>query len=76
MSMIVTAIVGSVLIGALVSLVALAPPIRRRCQRSLDARIAATCILGLVSFMISFGLVTRLEAETAFMFGTLAFLIQ
>lgn len=60
-----------ILIGALVSLVALAPPIRRWCQRSVAARIATICTLGLVSFVISFGLFTRLGAEAAYVFGTL-----
>ena len=65
-------IVVFVLIGVLVSLMTLAPPIRRRCQRNLAARIATTCILGLVSFVVSFGLATRLFAEAAFVFGTMA----
>ena len=66
----IIAIVMLGLIGALVSLVTLAPPIRRQCQRNRAARIAATCILGLVSFVSIFGLVTRLEAEAACVFGT------
>ena len=66
----IIAIVGLVLIGALVSLPTLAPSIRRWCQRNLAARIATTCILGLVSFVVSFGLATRLEADVAFVFGT------
>jgi hypothetical protein len=45
-----------VLVGALTSLLALLSPVRRLCRRSLVARIAAICILGLVSFVISFGL--------------------
>ena len=60
-----------VLVGALVSLLALLSPVRRLCRRSLVARIAAICILGLVSFVISFGLWTRLNAEAAYVFGTM-----
>jgi hypothetical protein len=60
-----------VLVGALVSLLALLSPVRRICRRSLVARIAAICILGLVSFVISFGLWTRLSAEAAHVFGTM-----
>jgi hypothetical protein len=46
-------------------------PVRRLCRRSLVARIAVICILGLVSFVISFGLWTRLSAEAAYVFGTM-----
>ena len=60
-----------VLVGALVSLLALLSPIRRLCRRSLVARIAVICILGLVSFVIGFGLWTRLNAEAAHVFGTM-----
>jgi hypothetical protein len=60
-----------ILIGALVSLVALVPPIRRGCQRSVAARIATICILGVVSFLISFGLLTRLGAEVTYLFDTM-----
>ena len=60
-----------VLMGALTSLLTLLSPVRRLCRRSLVARIAAICILGLVSFGISFGLWTRLSAEAAYVFGTM-----
>jgi hypothetical protein len=60
-----------ILIGALVSLVALVPPIRRGCRRSVAARIATICILGVVSFLISFSLLTRLGAEVTYLFGTM-----
>ena len=60
-----------ILIGALVSLVALVPPIQRWCRRSVAARIATVCTLGLVSFVISFGLFTRLGAEVTYLFGTM-----
>jgi hypothetical protein len=60
-----------ILIGALVSLVALVPFIRRWCRRSVTARIATICTLGLVSFVISFGLFTRLTAEVTYFFGTI-----
>ena len=60
-----------ILIGALVSLVALVPPIQRWCRRSVAARIATVCTLGLVSFVISFGLLTRLGAEVTYLFGTI-----
>jgi hypothetical protein len=60
-----------VLVGALVSLLALLSPVRRLCRRSLGSRIAVICILGLVSFVISFGLWTRLTAEAAYVFGTM-----
>ena len=60
-----------VLVGALVSLLALLSPVRRLCRRSLVARIAVICILGLVSFVISFGLSIRLNAEAAYVFGTM-----
>jgi hypothetical protein len=60
-----------VLVGALVSLLALLSPVRRLCRRSLGSRIVVICILGLVSFVISFGLWTRLNAEAAYVFGTM-----
>lgn len=60
-----------VLVGALVSLLALLSPVRRLCRRSLVTRIAVICILGLVSFVISFGLWARLNAEAAYVFGTM-----
>ena len=60
-----------ILIGVLVSLVTLVPSIWGGFQHRLVARIAAICILGLVSFVISFGLFTRLEAEAAYVFGTM-----
>jgi hypothetical protein len=60
-----------VLVGALISLLALLSPVRRLCRRSLVARIAVICILGLVSFVIGFGLWTRLNAEVAYVFGTM-----
>jgi hypothetical protein len=60
-----------VLVGALVSLLALLSPVRRLCRRSLVARIAVICILGLISFVISFGLSMRLNAEAAYVFGTM-----
>ena len=60
-----------VLVGALVSLLALLSPVRRLCRRSLESRIAVICILGLIPFVISFGLWTRLSAEAAYVFGTM-----
>ena len=60
-----------ILIGALVSLVALVPPIRRWCRRSVAARITTICTLGLVSFVISFGGYTRLYAEAIYAVGTI-----
>jgi len=65
------AIVVLVLTGVLVSLMTLAPPIRRRCQHNRAARMAAACTLGLVSFAISFGLLTRLGAEAIYLIGTM-----
>jgi len=60
-----------VLVGALVSLLALLSPVRRLCRRSLVTRIAVICILGMVSFVIGFGLWMRLTAEAAYVFGTM-----
>jgi hypothetical protein len=65
------AIVVLVLIGVLVSLMTLTPPIRRRCQHNRAAKIAAACTLGLVSFAISFGLLTRLGSEAIYLIGTM-----
>lgn len=64
-------IVVLILIGALVSLVALVPPIRRWCRRSVAARIATICTLGLMSFVISFGVYTWLYAEAIYAIGTI-----
>ena len=58
------------LIGALVSLLALLPPVRKVALRSLAARIAAILILGLLSLVLAFGLLTRLMAEAVYAFGT------
>ena len=52
-------------IGALISLSALLPPVRRLCRRSLAARGVAICTVGAVSFVIGFGLLTRLNAEVS-----------
>jgi hypothetical protein len=40
-------------------------------ERSLAARSAVPCILGLASFVICLGLVTRLEAQAIYVFGTM-----
>ena len=61
---------GLILIGALVSLTALLSPVRRWCRRGVGARIDVICTLGLVSFVIGFGLWTRLTAEAIHVFGT------
>ena len=58
------------LIGALVSLLALLSPVRKLCRRSSGARTTVICILGFVSFVISFGLWTRLDAEVVYIFDT------
>ncbi len=57
------------LIGALVSLVVLIPPIRKLGRRSRIARAAEVVVIGVVSFAISFGLFTRLGAEVAYIFS-------
>ncbi len=63
--------IGLLILGGLVSLPVLLPPIRRWCRRSLAARVAAVCILGLVSFAISFALWTRLAAEVSYIYSTI-----
>jgi protein-S-isoprenylcysteine O-methyltransferase Ste14 len=62
--------VGLVLLGALISLLALLSPVRSLCRRSTGARIAVICILGFVSLTVGFGLWTRLNAQVAYVFGT------
>jgi hypothetical protein len=59
------------LIGALVSLLALLQPVHRWGQRNPAARGALLCILGLVSFVISFSGLTRLEAQATYHFGVM-----
>jgi hypothetical protein len=59
------------LIGALVSLAVLIPPIRKLGRRSTVARAAEVVIVGVVSFAVSFGLLTRLGAEVAYIFSTI-----
>lgn len=59
------------LIGALVSLVVLIPPIRKLGRRSSAARTAEVVIVGVVSLAVSFGLFTRLGAEVAYIFSTI-----
>jgi hypothetical protein len=59
------------LVGAFISLPALLRPVRRSCQRRLAARGAVLCVLGLVSFVIGFGGLTRLEAQATYIFGTI-----
>jgi hypothetical protein len=66
----VVAVVGLVLLGALISLPALLSPVRSLCRRSTGTRIAVICILGFVSLAVGFGLWTRLHAEAAYVFGT------
>jgi len=63
-------IAGLVLLGTLISLLALLSPVRSLCRRSTGARIAVICILGSVSLAAGFGLWTRLHAEAAYVFGT------
>ena len=65
-------IVALALIGALVSLCVLLPPVRKLCQRNLAARGVAICIVGALSFVIGFGLLTRLNAEVTYLFGTMS----
>ena len=67
----VVVIAGLVLLGALISLLALLSPVRSLCRRSTGARIAVICILGFVSLAVGFGLWTRLSAEAAYVFGTM-----
>jgi len=64
-------VIGLLILGALVSLLALFPPIRRWCRGNPTARIAALCVLGLASFAISFVLRTRLAAEVSILYSTL-----
>lgn len=65
----IVVIVVLILIGALVSLPALLPPLRKLCRRSPAARIATICMLGLAALVVTFGLYTRLEAEVFYIFG-------
>ena len=59
-------------VGALISLPVLLRPVRRWCcQRSLMVRGLVLCILGLVSFVISFAGLTRLKAQVTYLFGTM-----
>ncbi len=60
-----------VLIGALVSLGVLLPPLRKLGQRSTMTRMAEVFIIALLSLAISFGLWTRLGAEVVYIFGTI-----
>ena len=66
----IVVVLGLLLLGALISLPALLPPVRSLCRRSTGARIAVICILGFVSLAVGFGLWTRLHAEAAYIFGT------
>ena len=66
----IVAVIGLLLLGALMSLPALLSPVRRPCRRSTGARIAVICVLGFVSLAVGFGLWTRLHAEVAYVFGT------
>jgi len=59
------------LMGGLVSLIALLPPIRRSGRRSKLARIAVVSAIAVITFAISFGLFTRLGAEVTYIFGTI-----
>ncbi len=63
-------IVGALLlVGVFISLPALLRPVRRLCRRNLAARSAVLCGLGLVSFVLGFGGLTRLEAQATYSFG-------
>ena len=59
------------LFGALISALALLPPIRRLCQRNTVARAAIIGLLAFVAFVASFGLATRLGAEVDYVFANL-----
>ena len=59
------------LIGALVSLVVLIPPIRKLARRDATARQAVVLVVGLLSLVVAFGLYTRLGAELYYIFGTI-----
>ena len=67
---IITGILALALIGALVSLPVLIPPIRKLGQQSTTARVAEIVIIGLVSLAISFGLYTWLNAQVTYIFST------
>ena len=64
-------VIGLLILGALVSLLALLPPIRRWCRRNPAARIAVLFVLGLASFSISFVLWTRFAVEVSAIYSTL-----
>jgi len=65
-------IVGALLlVGAVISLLALLRPVRRLCRRRLAAWGAVLCGLGLVSFVFGFGGLTRLEAQATYIFGNM-----
>ena len=55
------------LMGVLISLIVLLPPLRKRGQHSARARLGEICILGLITFAISFGGLTRLMAEADYL---------
>jgi hypothetical protein len=63
--------IGLLILGALVSLLALLPPIRRWCRRSPAARIVTLCVLGSASFGISLVLWTQLAVEVSILYSTL-----
>ncbi len=73
LSGIIIFIVILLLIGALIALPALLPPIRKLGQRSQTVRVTAILVLGLVSFLVSIGLLTRVAAEVTCIFYTLPF---
>ena len=59
------------LFGALISTLALLPPIRRLCRRNTVARTAMIGLLAFVAFGASLGLATRLGAEVSYIFANL-----
>jgi hypothetical protein len=63
--------IGLLILGALVSLLALLPPIRRWCRRNRPARAVTLCALCLASFAPSFLLWTRLAAEVSVLYSAL-----
>ncbi len=56
-------------IGVLVALPTLIPPVRRLGRRSATARVTEIFTFGLLSLVLSFGLWTRLTAEVTYAFG-------
>lgn len=69
MTMSVWPILFSIVIGIVVSLLVLLPPIHKLSQKNVQTRVGIICVVGILSLLLCMGLLARLGAEISYYFG-------